>query len=78
MPDVPHVPPPTASHHGRTIRTAILKNAAGSGGAEDLVFAIDAVIATVYAEGFSAGRVQAMDAHYAAKQFAENSTKRSQ
>lgn len=72
MPDVPHVPPPTASHHSRTIRAAILKDAAASDGADDLVYAIDAVIAAVYAEGFSAGRVHALDAHYAAKQFAED------
>lgn len=72
MPEAPHVAPPTAAHHVRTLQSAILKESAGSGGADDLVFAINAVIATVYAEGFSAGRVHQTDAHYSAVAFAKD------
>jgi hypothetical protein len=78
MPEVPHVPPATIAHHERTILSAILKNAAGSSGADDLVFAISSVIATVYAEGFTAGRVRGADMHYAAQYFAEDRKKQAQ
>lgn len=72
MPDAPHVPPPSASHHGRKIRTAILQEAAGSIGADDLIYVINAALGAVYAEGFAAGSVSATDAHHAAMQFVED------
>jgi hypothetical protein len=75
MPDVPHVPPATISHHERTILSAILKSEAGSSGADDLIFTISTVIASVYAEGFTAGRVRGTDMHYAAQHFAEDRKK---
>lgn len=72
MADVPHVPPPSAPHHVRTIQAAILREGAGSCGADDLVFAINSALATIYAEGFTAGRVQALDAYYSAQAFTED------